>query len=56
MSVFYKSLLTSFGWAEDGALVASMAASNSAELVKLTDAVEDAQKNHGETEGTHASL
>lgn len=53
MSVFYKSLLTSFGWAEDGALAASMAASNSAELVKLTDAVEDAQKNHGETEGMH---
>ena len=50
MAPFYEEVCKDLSWPVDQALVQKMKAANDAELKRLDDAVEDAEKNLGETE------
>lgn len=56
MAPFYQNTCAEFGWTLDHSLLAAMEAANAAELVKLTEKLEDAEKNDGETEIREALL
>jgi len=50
MAPFYEELCRDLGWKVDDALVARMKAANEGEIRRLDEAIEDAEKNLGETE------
>lgn len=50
MTAFYLEVCHDLGWKTDDALVARMKAANEAEIRRLDEAVEDAEKNLGDTE------
>lgn len=50
MAPFYEEVCKEFGWKVDAALLKKMKATNEAELKKLTEAIDDAEKNLGESE------
>lgn len=50
MSIFYDEVCRDLGWKVDDALVARMKAANEGEIRRLDEAIEDAEKNLGETE------
>lgn len=50
MTPFYLEVCNDLGWKTDDALVARMKAANEAEIRRLDEAVEDAEKNLGDTE------
>lgn len=56
MAPFYKATCAMLGWSVDSALLATMEASNAAELVKLSEAVKAAQEHEGESEVCAAML
>lgn len=50
MAPFYEELCKDLEWKTDQALLQKMKAANEAEIKRLDEAVEDAEKNLGETE------
>ena len=50
MAPFYEEVCKDLGWTVDQKLLERMKAENEAELKRLDEAVEDAEKNLGETE------
>ena len=50
MGPFYSSLCSDVGRAVDSALLEELQASNKTELVKLDEAIRDAEENLGDTE------
>ena len=50
MAPFYEEVCADLNWKVDQALLKTMKAANEAQLKKLDEAVEDAEKNLGETE------
>lgn len=50
MAPYYEEVCKEFGWPCDSGLVKKMKDSNTAELKRLDDAIEDAEKNLGESE------
>jgi len=50
MTPFYLEVCNDLGWKTDDALVSRMKAANEAEIQRLNEAVEDAEKNLGDTE------
>lgn len=50
MAPFYEECCKDFNWPSDAALVKKMKDANAAEIKKLDEAIEDAEKNLGETE------
>ena len=50
MAPFYQEICKDLGWNLDQKLLDRMKAENESELKKLDEAVEDAEKNLGETE------
>ena len=56
MTPFYKSVCEKHGWQVDQAMLVAMETANAAELSKLTEKLEDAEKNEGETEIREALL
>lgn len=50
MAPFYDELCKELNWKTDHALLKKMKAANEAELKKLDEAIEDAEKNLGESE------
>uniref|UniRef100_UPI00358E3A06 26S proteasome non-ATPase regulatory subunit 6 n=1 Tax=Myxine glutinosa TaxID=7769 RepID=UPI00358E3A06 len=56
MAPYYEEVCRELDWSLDAALLARMRAANEAELVKLDAALEDAEKNLGESEIRDAML
>ena len=54
MAPFYKSLCTETGRALDQELLGQLRAANEEKLVTLEEAIEDSEKNFGETEQKEA--
>ncbi|RUS89116.1 hypothetical protein EGW08_003124 [Elysia chlorotica] len=50
MAPFYEEVAQELGWKKDEALLSSMKAANTEKLKQLDEAIEDAEKNLGETE------
>jgi len=50
MTPFYEEICKELGWKTDDALISRMKAANEGEIRRLDDAIEDAEKNLGETE------
>jgi len=50
MTPFYEEVCRDLGWKVDDALLARMKAANDGEIRRLDEAIEDAEKNLGETE------
>ena len=50
MAPFYEEVCHDLGWKVDPSLLEKMKEANEAKLKELNDAVEDAEKNLGETE------
>ena len=56
MAPFYEEICKDLGWKVDQALLQKMKAENEAQIKKLDEAVEDAEKNLGETEVRESML
>ena len=56
MAPFYEEVCLDVGWPIDETLLANMKLANQTELVKLEKAIEDAERNLGETEVRDALL
>lgn len=56
MAPFYEEVCKELNWKVDNALLKRMKESNAADLKKLDDAIEDAEKNLGEMEVRDANL
>ncbi|GFO15615.1 proteasome 26S subunit, non-ATPase 6 [Plakobranchus ocellatus] len=50
MAPFYEEIVQELGWTKDNALLSTMKAANAEKLKQLDEAIEDAEKNLGETE------
>ena len=50
MTAFYEEIVQELGWSKDDALIKSMKAKNTEKMKQLDEAIEDAEKNLGETE------
>jgi 26S proteasome regulatory subunit N7 len=50
MSPFYEEVCTDLGWKVDQSLLSKMKAANEARVIELDNAIDDAEKNLGETE------
>lgn len=50
MTAFYEEIVQELGWSKDEALIKSMKAKNTEKMKQLDEAIEDAEKNLGETE------
>lgn len=50
MAPYYETLCSRFGWPVDDAFLGAMKTANEEALTKLTEGLDDAEKNHGETE------
>ena len=50
MAPFYEDVCKDLGWTLDQKLLQRMKAENEAELKRIDEAIEDAEKNLGETE------
>ena len=56
MAPFYEEVCHDLGWKVDDKLLATMKAANETKLKQLDEAIEDAEKNLGETEIRDAML
>ena len=50
MAPFYEEVAQELGWKKDEALLSTMKTANTEKLKQLDEAIEDAEKNLGETE------